>query len=1107
MSIPSELYIFRIISEYFRTCGVSKLQVDSYNQLIQTGLQTIINEEPVIETDVNKTMKHIVRFGTVTVDNPYIIEADRTIISTYPNMCRLRDLTYDAPICVNITEEFWEMGKCVEKTQHNKIPIARIPVMLKSSKCNLFGKNKETIVKHGECTNDPGGYFIIRGKDRVLISQERANYNTVFVFRQKPHAKHQHVAEIRSMSEETGHSIMIQVKMLPNGKSVSFSLPYINQEIPAGIVFKAFGILGKDELKCIINQGFVPENIVNDIIQESCMITNADDALEYIGKFAMHVIPKEKRSIYAKHMLQNELFPHLGTTTSSNVKILFLSFMINKMVATFLNKRPFDDRDHINTKRVETAGVLIGDIFRSLYKRNNNMIKQYLQKRQDILSAISRSTSITNGIRHCFATGNWGTQKNAYIRTGVAQVMSRLTWGATISHLRRLVIPIGKEGKNTQIRQIHASQWGYICPSETPEGQSSGIVKNFANLTDVSLKVPALHIKVILQKISSIIELETLTDINFDLSRYHKIFINGIWYGITTDAEHTRVLLINKRKRGLIPDTVSISINEIDREILIYSDQGRLLRPIFKLKRDGTLPFSESENLSWHDLVSKQHIRYIDSYEVDTRVIATSTKDLVDKRLRYRFDYCEIHPSVILGTMAGMIPYPDHTQSPRNCYQAAMGKQALGIYSYAHELRTDTVVHQLAYPQKPTTYTHASDCLGFNEMVSGINAIVAIATYTGFNQEDSILINQAAVDRGLFRSFVYKTIVAEEKKRSANSYENIMIPPPASRMKSCNYQKLDANGIIKEGSRVTAGDVIIGRVINKTSKTSSTENQCVDNSIAIKYGEEGTIDKVFITTTPDGYKLVKIKIRNQRIPEIGDKFASRHAQKGTCGMILRSEDMPFTEEGIVPDIIINPHCLPSRMTINLFLESLGSKSGIHKGKFRDCTAFSESSTNIVSKLYKELGELGYESNGYERMYSGYSGVPLTAKIFIGPVYYQRLKHLVGDKIHARDYGNVQSLTRQPLEGRSRDGGLRFGEMERDCMISHGVSAFLKERLYDMSDAFKINVCGCCGNITTSSKECHVCNNDNVKLTNIPYACKLLFQELIAMGLKVAIKPE
>jgi DNA-directed RNA polymerase II subunit RPB2 len=1030
----SESFTQRIIAEYFEREGASQLQLDSYNHFLVHGLPSIIEEEPDITINVTKTIKYRVVFGDVVVDQPYLIEADRTTKQITPAAARLRDLSYDAPVCVNIREETYENDVLVEVKQHIKIPIARIPIMLNSIKCVLYGKSKDFRIKSGECARDPGGYFIIKGKERVLITQERANYNTVFVFRQKPQSKYDHIAEIRSMSEETGHSIMIQAKILPNGRSVSFSLPYITQEIPASIVIKAFGIVNNDEIRTIFDQGDVSDEILNDIIQEGCGINTQEQALEFIGRNAMHVISKEKRQTYAKQMLENELFPHLGTTISKLSKTLFLGYMVNKLVATHRGTRPEDDRDHVSTKRLETSGTLVYDIFRALYKRNNNLIKQYLQKRQDILSAITRSNQITNGLRHCFSTGNWGVSKQAYVRTGVSQVLARLTYGSTISHLRRLVIPIGKEGKNTKIRQLHSSQWGYICPSETPEGQSSGIVKNLANFTNITVRTPTLLLRSIIESLNSkyVVFVHQMTIETLDIKTTYKIMLNGIWLASTQHHDRVYSILVNKRTTGLIPESVSISINTADKELCVYGDEGRMVRPVYRLNKSGELITKESDGLGWYELIRKQQIRYIDTYEADNKMIATFPSDLKNPQFTYKFDYCEIHPSSILGTMAGMIPFPDHTQSPRNCYQAAMGKQALGIYAYSNELRTDTIVHQLVYPQKPLTRTHASKCLGFSDMVSGITAIVAVACYSGFNQEDSILLNRAAVDRGLFRSFAFKTIVAEEKKRSANSYENIGVPAANIRMKSNNYQKLDKNGIIYEGKKVFAGDVVVGKIITKTTKSSG--EQYVDNSIVIKHGEEGVVDKVFISQTPDGYKLVKIKIRNQRIPEIGDKFASRHAQKGTCGMILRTEDMPFTEEGIVPDIIINPHAFPSRMTINYFLEALGSKSAVHKGIERDCTAFSESSTNVINHLYKELGDLGFTSNGYERMCSGYTGEQLNAKIFTGPVYYQRLKHLVGDKIHARDYGNVQSLTRQPLEGRSRDGGLRFGEMERDCEL-------------------------------------------------------------------------
>ena len=320
-----------------------------------------------------------------------------------------------------------------------------------------------------------------------------------------------------------------------------------------------------------------------------------------------------------------------------------------------------------------------------------------------------------------------------------------------------------------------------------------------------------------------------------------------------------------------------------------------------------------------------------------------------------------------------------------------------------------------------------------------------------------------------------------------------------------NYQKLDERGIIQIGERVEEGDVLVGRVMSHIKK--SGENVETDTSVIARKGEDGVVDKVFISKSPSGYFLVKVKMRNLRIPEIGDKFASRHAQKGTCGMVFRQEDMPFSADGIVPDIIMNPHAIPSRMTINWLLECLGGKSGVIKDEVRYATPFTSHSTNAVGNLRDKLRDCGFNQNGNEILYNGFTGEPLKVDIFMGPVYYQRLKHLVKDKIHARDHGNVQSLTRQPLEGRSRNGGLRFGEMERDCIISHGASAFLKERLFDMSDPYAMNLCTKCGEIASSDKTCRKCKHDRLQKTAVPYAFKLLMQELMAIGMKISIMPQ
>ena len=455
-------------------------------------------------------------------------------------------------------------------------------------------------------------------------------------------------------------------------------------------------------------------------------------------------------------------------------------------------------------------------------------------------------------------------------------------------------------------------------------------------------------------------------------------------------------------------------------------------------------------------------------------------------------------------------------------HNCSMGKQAIGMYSLAYKLRTDTIVHVLDYPQRAIVSTKPAEFMGFNKMPSGINAIVAIMSYTGYNQEDSVILNQSAIDRGLFSVTSFRTVSDVEKNGSMYTFETICIPPQSSskikigesgyfKRKNANFKFLDEKGVVKERTSVKAGDVIIGKILTKCSKTG--EESKTDCSVVVKHGEDGIVDRVNITITPNGYKMVKIVIRNQRIPEVGDKFASRAAQKGTVGAVYRQEDMPFNSDGICPDIIINPHAIPSRMTVNQLMECVLGKACSIKGTYGDATPFSSSSTdNAAERICELLASVGMESDkaynrtGWEQMYNGFTGELVKAKVFMGPTYYQRLKHMVSDKMHSRAHGHVTTLTRQPLEGRSRDGGLRFGEMERDCMIAHGASRFLKERLFDCSDPYQIMVCNQCG-MMTARDECLACKQDNVSIVNFPYASKLLVQELQAMGIKVAIIPK
>ena len=326
------------------------------------------------------------------------------------------------------------------------------------------------------------------------------------------------------------------------------------------------------------------------------------------------------------------------------------------------------------------------------------------------------------------------------------------------------------------------------------------------------------------------------------------------------------------------------------------------------------------------------------------------------------------------------------------------------------------------------------------------------------------------------------------------------IPPLNCRQKGRNYSMLDENGIICKGMEVNTDDILIGKVLKIISKNGNETEK--DISITAKKSETGVVDRIIITKSETGYKLVRIIIRNHRIPEVGDKLSSRSAQKGTIGAVFRHEDLPFTSQGIVPDLIINPHAIPSRMTINQLMETALGKWGCFSGEECDASPFTKGSINAGDEICRKLSSVGFCGKGWEVMRNGMTGEMFKARIFIGPTYYQRLKHMVKDKIHSRSRGHVTMLTRQPLEGRSRNGGLRFGEMERDAMISHGTSRFLKERLFEMSDPYQVNICEKCGNIVFSTKQCYICKRDDPITVNFPYSAKLLSQELISMGLRM-----
>ena len=1111
---------FLIQKAMFEEKGLVRQHLDSYNEFVEHGLQRVIDEIGEIEIEVPEG-PYKIKFGRVfivrEVENdviygPYMTEVDGTRHEIYPMEARLRNLTYAMPLSVEMMPVI--DGKELEK---ELVYIGDLPIMLKSKFCLLSGLSKEDLVRQGEDPLDPGGYFIINGSERVIVAIEDLAPNRILIDVDTRGANP--VYEAKVFSTTVGFRARIELRIKADG-AIYVSVPGVPAEVPFIVLMRALGMQSDRE----IAEAVSPDEAVQSELESSFDavegIDTVEDALLYIGNRAAHGQVRSYRLAKAENIIDKNLLPHIGRTRESRrEKAFFLGEMACRAIELKLGRREPDDKDHFKNKRLRLAGPLLADLFRIAFRNLCRDIKYQLErmgtKRRMLgISIAVRPGIVTDKLQHSLATGNWGRG-----RVGITQLLDRTNMISAYSHLRRLQSPLSRSQPNFEARDLHATHWGRLCPNETPEGANCGLVKNLALSALISVGFDLEKVKQMLYERGVV----PLTEVSRELRiSGAKVFVDGCPIGYHASPRKLVNELREARRRGEISSEINVAyfpkVHGNNDEIYVNRDEGRVRRALIIVENGKPkLGPEEIEKIrnkewTWEDLIKRGIIEYLDAEEEENALIALSPEEVTPNHT-----HLEITPYSILGICASLIPYAEHNQSPRNSYESAMAKQALGIYAANFPLRVDSRAHILHYPQMPLVQTKPMEVIGYNLRPSGQNCIVAVLSFEGYNMEDALIFNKASIERGLARSTFYRIYEAECLQYLGGLRDRIEIPESGIRgyRGEQYYRFLEEDGIIGVESEVSGGDVLIGRMspprfLEEYKEFEIRGPSMRDSSVDMRPSENGIVDAVFLTETSEGSKLVKVRVRDERIPEIGDKFASRHGQKGVIGMIIPQEDMPFSVNGIVPDIIINPHAFPSRMTIGQFLESIAGKVAAAKGEPVDGTPFIGKKGE---ELKRALIDLGFSYTGREVFYNGVTGEKYEAEVFVGVIYYQKLHHMVSDKIHARARGPVQILTRQPVEGRARMGGLRWGEMERDCLVGHGASLLLKEQLLDKSDRTTVYICELCGHIGwfDRNKGKYVCpvHGDRGRLypVQVSYAFKLLIQELMSMNIMPRLKLE
>ena len=1195
---------WKVVDTYFKTNPyfLTKHHLDSWNDFISTRMLNtikVLNPFIILKNQDNGTTQHEINIYIGGVDGEDVFLNKPTVFENgeqrvlYPNEARLRDLTYQTDIYANVLVRYItreNSQETVEETLLKNVRIGAFPIMLHSKLCCLQNQPFEVLREMGECPFDQGGYFVIDGKEKVVVAQERIALNKLFINESRDeHFAHE--ALVRSTSEENPlfpKTIKLYVARdsstynyrkktnrgrLPN--SIVMTCPNIKKEIPIFIIFRALGIESdRDILEYILYDLDHPKNatlmeFLRYSVLDANTIVTQEQAQDYIKGFVdFNSIDK------VKHILIHDLFPNLK---SFRDKALFLGHLVNRLVRTTLRIVPVSDRDNYVYKRVDISGFLFGNLFRDYYNQFRNSVRssvdrQYLygpwRSTKDIKHLINKSNVhvifqsriIEDGFKKSLK-GSWGKsmveeiQDADSIKQEIVQDLSRVSYMGFVSHLRRVNTPIDPTSKVVAPHRLHPSQWGIMCPIESPDGASIGLLKHFAIMCHITSESGTQPIMQALEDTGIVMTLKGI-DINH-VARITKVLVNSTWVAATETPDTLFRYMKLLKRNGFIDKYVSIAWDIINMELNISTEAGRCVRAVYVVE-DGRITYDPAKysKALWANLTegslenpkgqytnpqaflktatmresieilekNQAPLEYLDVEETNGSMIAIDGEHITSRNT-----HCEIHPSTILSAVSQNIPLLNHNQAPRNIFFGAQGKQAVGMPTTNFNHRIDTMLYVLHHPQKQLVNTRYKEYMHNNILTGGENLIVAISTWTGYNQEDSIIVNKASIQRGMFNMTYFKNIISKEEDNPRENEKIIFMNPlkaindglEVTNMKFAKYKHtLDQHGFPNPNVYIKENDAIVGRSLITTEYVEDAAKNLFGTKVEkVTYSDKsmiadktisGRVDKVVIYPNGENIKTCKIRFRKVKMPELGDKMASCHGQKGVVGMVLPPENMPFSKDGIVPDIIVNPHAFPSRMTIGHLLECILAKACVHEGMMIDATPFNNTD---YSEIYDILeNKYGLERHGNEHLYNGRTGEQIETAIFFGPTYYQRLKHMVSDKINYRTTGPMTVTTRQPTKGRGNNGGLRIGEMERDSVLAHGMTAFLKESLMERSDKYMFPVEHASGDIAVVNEENRLFTpqlDDGRFYSKVktPYAFKLFIQELKSMGVKPMISTD